>query len=66
MARSVMVKVFDGKENTLDETIVTYQVGIPSDVMFYSINETPYAQWWNTDSPPRLVSIPCYQLVSID
>lgn len=66
MARKVQIKALDGKENTLDETLVDYPVGIPSDVLFFSINNTVYAQWWNTAIPPRLMKVPAYQLVSIE
>ena len=66
MARRVVVRVLDGKENTRDETLVTYLVGIPSDVMFYSKDGTVYAQWWDTSVEPKLISVPTYQLISID
>lgn len=66
MARRVDVIVLDGKENTVDETRVTYIVGIPTDVLFYTKNGIRYAQWWNTDVEPKLISVPVSQVVSID
>lgn len=66
MARKVQVIVLDGKENTLDETRVDYQVGIPSDVLFYTKDGIRYAQFWNMNVPPQLISIPVSQVVSID
>ena len=66
MARRVEVFVLDGKENTVDETRVIYPVGIPTDVLFYTRDNIRYAQWWNTDVEPKLISVPVSQIVSID
>jgi hypothetical protein len=66
MAAWVQVQVLDGKENTVDETRVTYRVGIPSDVLFYTQGGIRYAQFWNTNVPAGLISIPVSQIVSID
>jgi hypothetical protein len=66
MARIVMVKVLDGKQDTMQETIVHYPVGIPSDVLFYNRNGITYAQWWNTAIPPVLVAVPTFQILSIE
>lgn len=64
MARSVMVKVIDGKENTIDETIVTYPIDIPSDVLFYTRDGILYASFW--DLRHNLIEVPTTNLVSID
>lgn len=64
MARVVRVKVLDGNQDTLKETIVSYQIGIPNDVLFYTSNGITYAQFWNMER--QLVAIPCFQLLSID
>lgn len=66
MARKVQVIVLNGKENTLDESRVDYIVGIPTDVLFYTKDGIRYAQFWNTDVEPKLISIPVSQIVSID
>lgn len=66
MAYRVQVKVLDGKQDTLDETRVDYQVGIPNDILFYFKDGIQYAQWWERSSPPRLVCVPVSQIVSID
>lgn len=66
MARRVQVIVLDGKENTQDETRVDYQVGIPTDVLFYTKDGIRYGQFWNMNCPPQLISIPITQIVCID
>jgi len=66
MARRVIIQAFNGKQNTPDETLITYQVGIPDDVLFYTKDGIVYAQWWDMSQPPELISIPAYQLVSIE
>ena len=66
MARKIDVLVLDGKENTIDATIVVYQIGIPSDVLFYTSNGITYASFWDMAIPPNVVSIPVTQIISID
>ena len=66
MAAWVQVVVLDGKEDTVDETRVTYRVGVPSDVLFYTKNGIRYAQFWNITVPSTLTTIPVSQIVSID
>jgi len=66
MARKVQVIAFDGKQGTQEESLITYQVGIPNDVTFYTRDNVIYCQFWDNNAGiPNLISIPAFQLVSI-
>lgn len=64
--KRITVKVLDGKENTQDESRVTYLVGIPSDILFFEKDGIVYSSFWDTALPPNLIQIPVRQIVAID
>lgn len=66
MTKRIIVKVLDGKENTIEENRVEYLTGVPEDILFYEKDGVTYANWWNGDNPPNIISIPVRQIVSID
>lgn len=67
MARQVTVQVLDDKENTLEESLVRYQIAsIPNEVIFFSKAGVIYAQWWNLNIPPNLITVPASQLIAIE
>lgn len=66
MTKRIIVKVLDGKENTIEENRVEYLTGVPEDILFYEKDGVTYANWWNRDNPPNIISIPVRQIVSID
>lgn len=63
MATTVTVKLAD-KANTEDEERITYRIGTPDDVMFYSRNGILYASWWSKDY--QVIEVPAILLVSIE
>lgn len=69
MTKRIIVKVIDGKENTVDESHVVYLTAEKSpdkqeSIVFYTVNGIQYAGFWSRDG--GLVEIPVSQILSID
>ena len=64
MAHTVTVKALDGKQDSVDETLIDYRVDIPSDILFHTRAGIIYASWWK--APNELISVPASQIVSIE